>query len=348
MSSVKSYNEYLEKLRGEFCGLTEMPSNDVLESFICDYNLYEDWDIVSSEVRSDIHTKILNSKSKKNGSNIKLESGFNSKRKKHIFDYKDYLIELKRYFDLNENISEFSSVEEFIDGYSLYCDWGISSDLVKKDLMAFREGKYKEMLEVAFHKPVVYKPTRYSYKPKFFDKSVTSSTLSTYTSLTPASSISSNLNEKKASVERQKSMPMESEKNSPEKKKCVSTTNKNVTNEKTILIDGDNHIDKGLKGIEHTKKEVSVKAFFSQEGAKRKFDEKFKKRPNISSKFVKPGNQAVDNKIKTDAGKLLQKGNQDVVIVSHDKGFDEYNKKVNGKNGNRIIRAESVGSGNGK
>ena len=94
--------------------------------------------------------------------------------------------------------------------------------------------------------------------------------------------------------------------------------------QETIFIDGDNHFDEGQKGIECTTKDTKVRVIFSQPGAKRRFDRKYGRRPNVSSKLVSPGNQAVDNQIKAEAGQLLKRRNQDVTIVSQDTGFAKY------------------------
>lgn len=135
------------------------------------------------------------------------------------------------------------------------------------------------------------------------------------------------------------------------KKKTVSTTPKNKTSgnvkkktkSKTIFIDGDNHIDEGQKGIECTSKDIKIIAVFSQGGAKNKFDKKYVHKPNVSSKLVEPGSQAVDNKIKTEVGSLLKKGNQDIGIVSQDKGFAEFvRRKRNKKLDNYISTYKSV------
>ena len=57
--------------------------------------------------------------------------------------------------------------------------------------------------------------------------------------------------------------------------------------------------------------------------------------------MVKPGDQAVDNQIKSVADKLLKDKNQEVTIISQDKGFDEFIKQKN-KSGKQISRAKSV------
>lgn len=139
---------------------------------------------------------------------------------------------------------------------------------------------------------------------------------------------------KKASVPKRRNENSDRGKKSKDKRKA------------TIFLDGDNHINEAVKGIEHTSKDVAVIAIFSQSGAKRKFDEKFGERRNVSSKIVSPGNQAVDNQIKAEAGQLLKEGRQKILIVSRDKGFERYaNKKKNKKSNNKIFTAKSVQEG---
>jgi hypothetical protein len=84
-----------------------------------------------------------------------------------------------------------------------------------------------------------------------------------------------------------------------------------------------------------------VKVYVTQEGLKENLCDKYGDR--ISIEMVKPGDQAVDNQIKAEAGQLLKKGNQDITFVSHDKGFEKYrDRKKNGKSGNSISVVKSV------
>ena len=109
-----------------------------------------------------------------------------------------------------------------------------------------------------------------------------------------------------------------------------------------ILIDGDNHFDEGRKGLEN-ESEAKVLAFFSQPGAKKKFDKEYGGKPNISSKLVPPGDQAVDNQIKAMAGQLVKEPDQKVSIISQDKGFQKFAAKKNQHNtGDPIIVSRSV------
>ena len=281
-----------------------MPSDDAIRSFMDDYNLYNDWHIQSIEVRSDIHMYILSSKSKIDASKIELGSKLKPDKKTHISGYKDYLIELNGRFGIPKYMPEFSLVEAFVNDYSLYDDWGITAVVIARDLKGFIEGKYEKMLEDASDKSACS-----SYNPVIdTNKRVTSN---------------------KPRVEPPKPIP-----------KKIETKFKET--ETTIFLDGDNHINEGEQGIELTLERESVRAFFCQDGAKSKFDEKYKNKTNVSSKLVEPGPQAVDNRIKAEVGNLLRKGNQNIGIVSHDKDYDDYIEKKNGKNGNVVQRATSV------
>lgn len=115
---------------------------------------------------------------------------------------------------------------------------------------------------------------------------------------------------------------------------------KNQLIKKVILVDGDNHIREGEKGIHNIPKNQEVKVYFSQEGAKSKFDKRTKNRTNVSSYYVKLGNQAVDNRIKSEAGQRYSNG-ESVYIVSQDKGFSKYAKKKDNA-GKKIHAVKSV------
>lgn len=72
------------------------------------------------------------------------------------------------------------------------------------------------------------------------------------------------------------------------------------------------------------------------------FDKKYEDRFNVLSKLVPSGPQAVDNRIKTDIGRLLKNENQDVIIVSHDSDFKKYADKKNNEAQKRISVVKSV------
>ena len=132
--------------------------------------------------------------------------------------------------------------------------------------------------------------------------------------------------------------------------KGTRLTHKNVSakNETIFLLDGDNHFDEGKKGIEKTRSSEKVVACFSQPGAKRKFDKTYGKQQNVSSRLVPPGEQAVDNLIKTYAGNYSKNGKR-VVMVSQDKDFAEYRDRKKQTQPNcHISVARSVEKGSGK
>lgn len=308
---VKNYGEYLKRLKESFSDAKQMPSNEKVHCFISKYNLDSDWKILIVEVKQDILFQILNSKTTAN-------------KQKRILSYKEYLIKLKDAFGIPKVMQEDSKIKDFISEFALEKNWGITVKDVSEDLEKFISGKYDELYRDAIYEPKpkssVQKPVRQSdtYVPPV-QKTVSGSRLTgPPKNLLKKSSVSKSVKEhgqKKEEPELQK----------------------------TIFIDGDNHIDVGQKGIECTSKDIEVRAFFSQSGAKEKFDKKYGDRPNVSSKLVSPGSQAVDNQIKTEAGRLLKKENQDVVFVSYDSDFKEYADKKNNKSQNRISVVKSVG-----
>lgn len=330
---VKNYGEYLNRLKESFGGAKQMPSDYEVQFFISRYNLDSDWKIIIADVRKDIRWQILNSKTIVD-------------KQKRILSYKEYLIKLKDVFGIPKVMPEDSEIEAFILKFGLEKDWEITVKDVSKDLEKIISRKYDKVYIDAIHepKPSVHKPVQQSYnyvpivrKPVSVSRSTGSSILTyilpsdgcTLTDAQPALTKSTNLLKKSSA-----SNPVEEEcgqkKEEPEL-------------EKTILIDGDNHFDEGKKGIEHTSNDTEVIVFFSQSGAKEKFDRKYRGRPNVSSKLVPPAPQAVDNRIKSKAGQLLKKRNQDVIIVSQDSDFKKYvDRKKNNELGNKISTAKSV------
>lgn len=331
MKKVKSYTEYIKLLKINFGGCEKMPEKKDIQTFIDSNSLYDDWSILVSDVTQDIRTLILKPKA------------YNSSPKmKRISSYQQYLEKLHDIFGIPETMPESSHILSFIDEYELSRVWGITEEDVSKDLQSFIDGKYDEMRREATPvykpvtsvvakphpittsnpiSPVIYNATCSNYLNKYVPRS------GTYTPLV------TKLEEPKR-IESTKSKK-------PVKKKPTAKTKSEK--EKTIFLDGDNHFDEGQKGIERLSKKTKVIAVFSQPGAKRKFDRKYGNRPNVSSKLVEPGNQAVDNQIKAEAGQLLKKGNQDITFVSQDKDFVEYkDRKKSGRDGNRITVAKSI------
>lgn len=326
MKIVKNYTEYTKVLKEAFGGYEKMPEQRDIQLFIDSNSLYDDWRILISDVSQDIHTLILKPKTYKS-----------SPKKKRISSYKQYLEKLRETFGIPETMPESSRIKMFIDEYELFRVWGITEEDVSKDLQSFIDGKYEEM-----HKDTmpVYKPvTRVVLKPRPIATvtSYKSYPISSYTYIPQLRVYSPPDTKHETSKGEEKPKPK------PRKAVGRKPSVKVKAKQETIFLDGDNHFKEGQKGIERLSKKTKVRAVFSQPGAKRKFDNKYGERPNVSSKLVEPGNQAVDNQIKAEAGQLLKKGNQDITFVSHDSDFAEYrDRKKNRKDGNSITVVKSV------
>lgn len=315
---INNYIEYQKRLKEFFSGIKEMPSSEEVQSFIDEYNLFIDWQIIILDVKKDISSLILK--------NITGKS-------KSISSYKQYLVKLKESFGSLDEMPSRKQIEEFIEEYNLGKSWGIVEEDVVKDLEEIINGKYDDMLkDSAYVHDITVKKTVTKSSINPYSPSVNRSTQKITFQLNSSSNIdygrlyghtynsSSKVNKTKKN----------SKKFQPQRKQ-------------TIFIDGDNHIREAQKGIEHTTKNTTVRAIFSQVGAKRKFDRKYQNRPNVSSKLVSPGDQAVDNQIKAEAGQLLKKGNQEVTFVSHDRGFEKYKNRKNDRSSeNRITTVKSV------
>lgn len=315
----------------DFRIVKNMPSDGELRSFISKYNLYSDWKIDKDDVRQDITCQILNYK-------------ISDKQRKSIISYKEYFIKLKEVFGIPKFMPEDSEIEDFITDYGLDKNWGINVKDVYEDLEKIISGKYDE-----FYKDSVHEKKLSVYKLRQQLYSTTSSTqrriparnLSFSSTL---KNISCNSEETLQKTARLKSSVMNGLSSKSAKQKAVTQPEKKIPKlEKTIFIDGDNNINEGQKGIENTSKDVTIIAFFSQLGAQKKFDMKYRHKHNVSSIFVPPGNQAVDNRIKTKVGQLLKKKNQDITIVSQDTDFKKYiDKKRNNNLKNKISVTKSV------
>lgn len=352
MGIVKNYTEYTNLLKATFDWCERMPAQRDIQHFIDSYSLYEDWRIIVSDVAQDIRAIILNPKAYKR-----------LPKEKQISSYRQYLEKLHETFGIPATMPELSRISAFIDEYELFMGWGITEEDVTKDLQGFIDGNYDEMHKDAkLDNHPISAPT-YTYNYKYTDGNLTGilrgsidekydemhkNTASvthtmqyqrssyTYSSWSSVYTPPAMKQEKSKREERPKSRKNE-------RKKPAVKVKTNPEKQKTIFVDGDNNINEGLKGVERLPKNVNVRVVFSQPGTKRKFDNKYRDRPNLSSKLVKPGNQAVDNQIKTEAGQLLKKGNQDITFVSHDRDFAEYGeRKKNRKDGNRITVVKSV------
>ncbi len=336
MKKVRSYKEYVCKLKEQFGRCEAMPDNKDIKSFIVHNNLFFDWLIEPSDVKEDINNLILNTNYNDHYSRATQTEYLRNRRRRIVSTYKDYVNILYKTFGIPETMPDSTQIYQFIEDYKLMRDWGITYKDVSKDLQAFIDGKYEEMLKDSVHvynnRPVVHT------KPK--------AVWHTFKSVFPIPSYY------------ECNIPLDIPENKTKKTKIHQNSNfyktANIKSgvktkseiKENYFIDGDNNLPVGQKGIERLTKDKAVKAYFSQMGAKRKFDEKYNGRPNVSSMYVKPGDQAVDKQIKKDADRLLKKGDQAVTIVSHDKGFVEYENSKNSEGyGNHISVAKSVKEG---
>lgn len=339
MKKIKNYKVYLKKLKDTFGDIENLPDNKAIQAFIDRNNLYDDWQIVLADVEQDIRTTILLKKS------ISIQ-----KKQNRITSYKQYLEKLHDSFGIPKSMPSYTKIKEFVDEYELLRIWKVNEDDVSEDIQSFIDGKYEEMyLEAtSLNKPDVPVTPKRIFPPVTYHPTNRYSSY-TYTSLEQRygtrSQDSKNLDDEKTLKQKKRVNKKHAVKGLKQEKidNIKHTVKDKEEKQETIFIDGDNNIKEAQKGIEELSKKVTVIAVFSQEGAKNKFDEKYKNRPNVSSKLVKPGDQAVDNQIKSEVGQLLKKENQDITIVSHDNGFKEYaEKKKNNKGGNHICVIKSV------
>ena len=340
IKKVNNFKEYLEKLKKRFMFQETMPDSKDILDFIRFNNLSWDWSITLSDVKQDINTYILSPKSNhdhivklRNTYRNRMSSPFHkvlvSNNSKSIHSYKEYLEKLKYTFGIPESMPHSDEIHQFIEEYKLNLNYGITIEDVSKDLQAFINGKYERMIKESdtirrtktVCKPVaVFHPFQSKYP------------IPTYYSLNLPIDIS------------------ETKIRSNQHTQKINKSTSKKTNNKTYsaskeyyLIDGDNNLPEGKKGLENLSKDKTVKVYFCQKNAKIKFDKKYEKRPNVSSEYVKPGDQAVDNRIKRDAGRLLKDEHNSVKIISHDKGFTKYrDRKKNENSSNHIEVAKSI------
>ena len=129
---INNYEEYQKRLKEFFSGIKEMPSNEEVQSFIDEYNLFIDWQIIIPDVKKDISSLMLK--------NITGKS-------KSISSYKQYLEKLKESFGSLDEMPSRKQIEEFIEEYNLGKSWGIVEEDVVKDLEEIINGKYDDMLK---------------------------------------------------------------------------------------------------------------------------------------------------------------------------------------------------------
>lgn len=310
---IRNYAEYVDKLRQEFGSINGRPKEIDIKNFITKYNLYEDWGIHAVEVDKDITDLILLISNKK------------------ISSYKQYLEALKGSFGIPKDMPNVAEISDFIYKYNLYDIWGITENDVAIDLLCLMHGKYEEMYREAImmSRNNISVESKKKSTPQVDIKKHNTTTIEPQKPFNKRTTVSL----KHSVVSIKKSIP-------PKGNFSTSVRNKKSAGkevkEEIIQIDGDNHINEAVNGIEEISEQTTVIAYFSQAGAKRKFDKEYNGKSNVSSKYVEPGNQAVDNQIKTDAGRYLQE-NKKVTVVSHDSDFSDYKKRKKEENKNYDI-----------
>ncbi len=323
LKHIRSYKEYLIKLKNEFGMISYVPDEQDIQKFIQKYYLDKDWGISSYLVKIDISNIFINLQNNKGASILKqlderkrLGIDLVSKHKKDIAN-------------INTDIkhkSETSILKQLDERKKL----GI-------DLVSLRK---KDLANLYPSNSFVYKSETSILKQLEERKKRGINLVSKH----KEDLINNKVHRLNYNFETIKNVNFQNSFLETLKKPVLISSNNPIliSRKKTYLIDGDNHIDEGMKGIERQKKTVDIIAFFCVEGAKIKFDRKYKERPNVKTFLVPKGEQAVDNRIKAYAGRLLSKGNQDITIVSQDKGYNKYINKNNGKKNNLIKLAKCV------
>lgn len=108
------------------------------------------------------------------------------------------------------------------------------------------------------------------------------------------------------------------------------------------LVDGDNHIYEALNGINSLSQCDMVMVYVTQDGLRDNLYDKYGDKIRVV--MVKPGDQAVDNQIRTILGNAVNSNREykKIHIISHDKGYidiiERYRKKYNLKNNELDLR----------
>ena len=119
-------------------------------------------------------------------------------------------------------------------------------------------------------------------------------------------------------------------------KVVTAKTRKAPADSLLIIVDGDNHVYEAIDGIDKVKDRADIEVYVADVNLKTKLKEDY----GIDAKAVEPGPQAVDNRIKSEAGQRYSNG-ESVYIVSQDKGFSKYAKKKDNA-GKKIHAVKSV------
>ena len=329
-NSISSYESYLQMLKETFGIPDKMPEYIEIQRFIDTFGLRR-WEITVKDVCEDLRA-FMNGRYEEMYRDAVPRQYAARKTKPGLRSISSYLQKLKETFGIPDKMPEYIEIQRFIDAFGLR-RWEITVEDVLEDLTAFMDRYYEEMCQdasqnhtnIADNTPQAKCAYRYTstYTPRIYRpaRPTRPQSVCTFQMSAPA-------------------FPHQHTQ-APGKHK---THEKNIRKKpkEIILIDGDNHFDEGRKGLEN-ESEAKVLAFFSQPGAKKKFDKEYGGKPNISSKLVPPGNQAVDNQIKAMAGQLVKEPDQKVSIISQDKGFQKFAAKKNQHNtGDPIIVSRSV------
>ncbi len=116
---------------------------------------------------------------------------------------------------------------------------------------------------------------------------------------------------------------------------------------KTIIaIDGDNHWTEAVEGIERVSDKEDIIIYAADENVLKKIKGKKGVGDKVKTVSVKRGNQAVDNRIKTELGKVAKEHSYSkIIIISHDQGYNDIIKKWRKKwkwSGDKIILCKCV------
>lgn len=309
---IENYSEYIKMLKMNMAYDKEFAKVEHIRKFINKYDLDKDWKITIEDVKEDIET-------------IRLKNG-------KIYTYAEYLDKLEENFADLDVMPTNNQIEQFIGKYHLYEDWNIVVEDVEKDLQSIILNKETSKLKNTFVIPVTRNKSNYEVKKNniYSQKLAPFNFANSYHGYTNTTLPSKNVGER-----------------SHNQYKCIPSATKHLSKSEgrtTILIDGDNHLGEAIRGIEHSTNKT-IEAYFSQPGAKEKFDRKYKNKQNVKSKLISPGNQAVDNVIKSRTGQLLKEKNQNIKIISQDKGFQRYINKKKEKselNGNKVCVCKNV------
>lgn len=107
-----------------------------------------------------------------------------------------------------------------------------------------------------------------------------------------------------------------------------------------ILVDADNQIGTAIGGYDNLKNRNNYKIDFylsDDNNIPKVLEER-----NIEPSWVKSGDQAVDNRIKSILGKVAkERCYKKIYIISHDKGYDKYIKKNKNTFNTEVCRIKS-------